>query len=248
MSEKIAEIELRQRSEILAAARDYPYEIPRRSFVYSKHRLLDFDPGLCDRRTPVLAIGSNQSPARLAQKFGHDAAHVIPVQRATLRNFDVVYSAHISRYGAVPAMLQTSQGASVTVAVTWLDDAQLGIMGQSEVAAANYAFALLENLSLQLDDGSTLSTAHAYVSSRGHLCHGGPVGLAAIHCEGRNFPAMTTAQALELVRKRTAPQIPADEFVLRLVSDDDYRAWVTRLIGADAVPFAYPCRILHTRA
>jgi hypothetical protein len=129
LPEKIAEIELRQRSEILAAARDYPYEIPRRSFVYSKRGLLDFDPGLCDRRTPVLAIGSNQSPARLAQKFGHDAAHVIPVQRATLRNFDVVYSAHISRYGAVPAMLQTSQGASVTVAVTWLDDAQLGIMG-----------------------------------------------------------------------------------------------------------------------
>lgn len=236
-----------ERAKILSAARDYPYEIPRRSFVYSKRGLLDFDPALRDRRTPVLAIGSNQSPARLAQKFGHDAAHVIPVQRAKLEDFDVVYSAHISRYGAVPAMLQTSAGASVTIAVTWLDDAQLEIMGQSEVSAENYAFALLENLTLQLDGGETLHQAHAYVSSRGHLSDGGAIGMAAIHCEGRNYRAMTTAQALELVRKRTAPQTPADEFVVRLVSDDDYRAEVTRLIGADAVPFAYPCTIVDAR-
>ena len=237
---------MREKAKILSAARDYPYDIPRRSFVYSKHEVRKFDAALRDRRTPVLAIGSNQSPARLAQKFGHDASHVIPVQRARLKNFDVVYSAHISRYGAVPAMLQTSGGASVTISVTWLDEVQLEIMGHSEISAANYSFALLENLSLELDDGETLSQAHAYVSSRGHLSNGGAIGLSAIPCEGRRYPAMSTAQALELVRQRVAPNASADEFIVRLVSDDDYRAQVSRTIGADAVPFAYPCRILRS--
>lgn len=232
------------RAKILSAARDYPYDIPEQSFVYCKHGVREFDGSLRHRRTPVLAIGSNQSPARLAQKFGHDASHVIPVQRAKLRGFDVVYSAHISRYGAVPAMLQTSDGASVTISVTWLDETQLEIMSQSEISAANYAFALLEGLTLQLDDGETLTRAHAYVSSRGHLSNGGAIGLSAIPCEGRRYPAMSTAQALELVRQRVAPEVSADEFVVRLVSDDDYRAEVTQRIGADAVPFAYPCRIV----
>ena len=121
----------------LSRARGYPYSIPERSFVYRDRGIGDFDPALLAGRTPVLAIGSNQSPQRLVQKFGHDASHVIPVQRARLADFDVVYSAHIASYGAVPAMLQTCAGAAVHVAVTWLDDTQLEIMHASEITAAN---------------------------------------------------------------------------------------------------------------
>ena len=237
---------MRDRAAILAAARNYPYEIPASSYVYSKKGLLDFDPALRETRTPVLAIGSNQSPARLAQKFGHDASHVIPVQRAELEDFDVVYSAHISRYGAVPAMLQHAPGARVTIAVTWLDDAQLEIMNESELSAANYSFALLENLVLRLDDGDEVERVHAYVSSRGHLSAGGgpPIGLAAIPCRGRRCRSMSTAEALEVVRERTAPETGADDFVIRLVSDDSFRHEVIRRLGEDAVPFDYPHRLV----
>ncbi|HEY5701039.1 MAG TPA: hypothetical protein VIT83_03015 [Gammaproteobacteria bacterium] len=238
---------MRKTTEILSAARDYPYDMPGCSFVYSSNGLLEFDHTLCEQRTPVLAIGSNQSPSRLAQKFGHDAAHVIPVQRANLRDFDVVYSAHISRYGAIPAMLQVSPAACVAIAVTWLDEAQLEIMNASELHAANYSFALLENLSLSLDDGRILNRAYAYVSSRGHIFHDGAVGLSVVPCEGRRYRSMTTAQMLEVVRKRTASALSPDDFVLRLVSDDEYRRQVTGCIGADAVPFAYPYGLLGTK-
>ena len=78
----------------LHRARNYPYDFPAHSFTYRDGALGDFEPALTDNRTPVLAIGSNQSPQRLAQKFGHDASHVIPVQRAQLADFDVVFSAH----------------------------------------------------------------------------------------------------------------------------------------------------------
>ena len=229
----------------LAQARDYPYTIPRRSFVYRDSGVSEFDSSLCSGRTPVLAIGSNQSPERLAQKFGHDASHVIPVQRARLKHFDVVYSAHISTYGAVPAMLQVSRGSEVELAVTWLNDAQLEIMNHSEVRTANYAFAAIDKLELSFEGGGTVFSAYAYVSSRGHLRHDGDaVALTAIECSGRRFPAVSTARALELVRERVAPELDADAFVLKLIVDEAYRREVIRLLAADAVPFDHPFELL----
>ncbi len=194
----------------------------------------------------MLAIGSNQSPRRLTEKFGDDANHVIPVQRAFLEDFDVVYSAHISSYGAVPAMLQVSEGSEVEVAVTWLSDTQLEVMSHSEIHAANYGFALLDGLRLRLEDGQALSRAYVYVSCRGHLRHhDGAVALAAIRCHRRRYRAMETFRALELVRERLAPAIGADEFVLRLIADVAYRHEISSLLGADATPFSYPFELLR---
>lgn len=230
------------RAPLLARAREYPYAIPRRSFTYTDAGIAEFDSELCAGRTPVLAIGSNQSPSRLAQKFGGGIAHVIPVQRARLRDFDVVYSAHISRYGAVPAMLQVSTGSEVEIAVTWLNEEQLEIMHASETSAANYGFARLEGLTLTLEGGGQAGQAHVYLSSRGHLAEadGGAIALSAIRCSGRSYPSMTTSQALESVRRKVAPDMDVDDFVLRLVNDDDYRLNVGGQLGADAVAFGYP--------
>ena len=230
----------------LARARGYPYAIPTRSFVWRDGRCEDFDPGLTRGRTPVLAIGSNQAPERLTQKFGHDASHLIPVQRGRLDHFDVVYSAHVTSYGAVPAMLQVSSDSSVAVAVTWLDDAQLEIMHESEVAAANYSFAELEGVQVTLDGGRRERRALAYVSSRGHLNHAGePVALAAIVCERRRYRSLTTTEALERVRERVAPELDADTFVHRLVEDAGYRRAISDAMSADAGPFTHPLKVLR---
>ena len=168
------------------------------------------------------------------------------MQRARLAHFDVVYSAHVSSYGAVPAMLEASPDSLVAVAVTWLDDDQLEIMHRSEIAAANYSFAELEGVQIDLDDGRTEHRALAYVSSRGHLRHEGqPIALAAIACERRRYRALTTAEALERVRARVAPELDADSFVHRLVDDVDYRRAVIDTLSADAGPFTHPLRILR---
>jgi len=180
------------------------------------------------------------------QKFGHDASHVIPVQRARLAAFDVVYSAHISSYGAVPAMLQGSPGASVSIAVTWLDEVQMEIMHDSEISASNYAFVELSRVQLTLDDGNVEHTAYAYVSSRGHLSHeDAPIALAVIECSGRRYPALTTEQALERVRERVAPGMDPDAFIHRLVDDLHYRRQVTRMLAEDAEAFSHPVRVLR---
>lgn len=233
----------------LARARDYPYAIPGYSYVYRDQGMMPFDPTLCRYRTPVLAIGSNQSPQQLARKFGHDASHVVPVQRARLPHFDVVYSAHITRYGAVPAMLQHCFAAVVDIAITWLDDRQLELMHASEIAAANYAFAALEDVTVMLDDGRIETRALAYISSRGQLSFddNDPVALAAIACSGRRYPALTTGEVLEQLRTRIAPELNADTFVQRLIDDSDYRRRLTDRLSRDAVGLQHPVRILRSR-
>ena len=235
----------------LRRARDYPYDIPRTSFLYGHDGLCDFDPRQRVGRTPVLAIGSNQSPLRLAQKFGPDSpypdpTHQIPVERVVLDDFDVVYSAHISSYGAVPAMLQHSLGAKVELAITWLDQTQLTIMHESEMQTANYQYGTLENVVLKLiHDGQILNQITLYISSRGHLNHeGGAYSLAVIPCENRQTPAITTAEALDIVRVRTDAGQDADGFTLRLIDDAPYRRDIVEQISQDAVRFGYGYKIL----
>lgn len=229
---------------ILARARSYPYSFPRESFVYRNGEAVPFDPALKRGRTPVLAFGSNQSPERLQQKFGVEDGHVIPVERGRLRDFDVVYSAHITSYGAVPAMLQVSEGASVELAVTWLDDRQLTIMHDSEIKAANYFFAALDDVTLNLTGKEVHTTAFAYVGTRGHLEHddGGAIALSAVPCAGRRFRSMNTAEALELVRSRHAADHDPDGFIQVMVSDAERRSALQDLLAPSAVPFAYRAR------
>lgn len=228
-----------EREAKLVRARGYPYEIPHGSYTWRGGAVAPFDPPARSGRTPVLAVGSNQSPQQLTRKFG--GAGEIPVQRARLAAFDIYYSAHITAYGSVPAMLQHAPGAAVTLSVTWLDDKQLGIMHETELRAANYRYGTIEDIDLKLDCGSQLDEIHLYVGVHGHLVHEGePVALAAVPAAGRHPKALTTAEVLEIVRERVAPADGPEEFVVRLVDDSGFRAACTAAIAADAVPFAHP--------
>lgn len=225
----------------LARARGYPYAIPEASYVWRGGEVASFDPAMRKDRTPVLAIGSNQSPRQLTRKFGNGGD--IPVQRARLRDFDIYYSAHITGYGSVPAMLQHAPGTEVTLSVNWLDDRQLDVMHGTELTAAKYQYAVIEDIGLALDCGTDLDFVHLYVGVNGHLMHGGEaLALSAMPAKGRRPKALTTAEVLEIVRERFAPGHESDEFVLKLVDDPGFRAACTEAISGDAVPFGHPAR------
>lgn len=228
-------------SAILDRARGYPYAIPDHSYVWRGGKVAAFDPSLRNGRHPVLAIGSNQSPEQLTRKFGDRGE--IPVQRAALKDFDVYYSAHISQYGAVPAMLQRAPGTEVTLAVTWLDDRQLDIMHGTELSAAKYEYAVIEDIRLGLDCGTALDFVHLYIGVNGHLMHeGDAIALSAMAASGPRPRSLTTAEVLELVRKRFSPADDPEGFVLRLAQDSGFRAACSEAISADAVSFAHPAR------
>lgn len=233
------------RREKLDRARGYPYEIPDGSYIWRGGEVGPFDPEARRGRLPVLAVGSNQSPRQLSRKFGGRGE--IPVQRARLSDFDIFYSAHITAYGSVPAMLQRSPGAAVTLSLTWLDARQLEVMHATELSAAKYEFAVIEDIDLALDCGAALESVHLYAGVNGHLVHDGDaVALAAVPADGRRLKALNTAEVLEIVRRRVAPAESPDEFVLKLVDDAAYRIACTESIATDSVAFGYPARSIGT--
>lgn len=232
-------------SKRLARARGYPYAFPRTSFVYIDGAVRPFDVSMTRGRTPVLAFGSNQAPERLTQKFGHQAGHIIPVERGKLENFDVVFSAHLTNYGSIAAMLQVCKGAAVELAITWLDDDQLAIMHETEISAANYFFGAMENINLRGEYSKPTGTAYAYVGRRGHFLHeGDAVALSVIACDNRRFPGKTTAEMLEIVRQTHAPDQDPDGFILRVLDDPAYRDGLTAKLEETSIDFDFPVRPL----
>jgi hypothetical protein len=211
-----------QTDPVLRRAAGYPYDITQTSFTFVDGEAAPFDPALTKGRYPVIGYGSNQSPQRLRQKYG-TAHSPIPVQRGRLADHDVVYSAHFSSYGSLPAALRHVAGTTVSVAVNWLDDDQLTAMHPTEWD--NYHYARLTNISLQLAEGEELGEAYAYLSFRGHVARAGePIALAVVAADNRQLGALDQIEALALMRDRMAPGVALAEFVHAHIADAVLRA------------------------
>ncbi len=221
----------------LIRAVGYPYDIAAHSFTFMDGAAAAFDKAHTTGRRPVIGYGSNQSPLRLRQKYGTDHAP-IPVQRAWLDDHDVVYSAHFSSYGSLPAALRHMPGTRVAVAVNWLSDAELEVMHPTEIDS--YNFARLEDLTLNLDGGETIDVAWAYLSFRGHVGDSDqPIALAEIAAEGRQLPALSQREALALMRDRMAPGEDLAAFVRAHIDDPELRDARVRDLQATAHPVAH---------
>ena len=187
----------------------------------------------------LLAYGSNASVAGLSRKLaaGLDGT-VVPVARASLADFDVVYSAHLTSYGAVPATLQHSPGATTTVHVLVATPAHCRLLRATE---PNYVLAALSEIDLRLERGSTLSDVTAVVSRHGALLlDGTEVAVAAVPTRHRQLPALSQTEVLEAVRDRVAPGADLDEFILENVRDAATAGRRTAVLRATARPLAWP--------
>lgn len=179
-------------------ALDYPFAIPDRSFVHHRGEVRDpeeVEVDLTDR-TALLAYGSNAAPEVLDRKLAGDPDPVL-LARSNLLGYDVVYSNHLSAYGAVPATLHASPGTEATVFVAYLSTAQLELIALTE---PNYDLTRLERVRCELEDGGRLSEIDAYVSRHGCLldADGSPTALAAIAARDRCFPVRSQEEAQAL--------------------------------------------------
>jgi hypothetical protein len=189
-------------------------------------RVPDF--AIADRK-PVLALGSNAAPLQLRRKFADLPGH-IPVSRAVLFDHVVVYSAHFTRYGALPATLHRYEGAITFVAITWLDEQQLPRMHETESVGQNYDYIEIEDIRLEHDGGlaETAIPANlvvgAYVSRRGPVLHREqPIRLAETAASNCPLPALTQPAALRFAQRRVAPELDFDTYLRRLVDDPAFR-------------------------
>jgi hypothetical protein len=187
-------------------------------------------------RTPVLAYGSNAAPAQLARKFDPTGTATIPVIQADIAGVDAVYSAHITRYGAVPATLARSASTTLHTFITWLSEDELSIMHESELgrsglAPGNYVYGELACVNVTSKGFLDCHLLHAYVSRFGALgLDGHPISLAALNATGRVFTSSTTTDVLKYVRDCLSLQHELDEFILDSVRKDVVRKnWSGRL-------------------
>lgn len=219
--------------ELLTLALDYPYDAPEWSYLLRAGALVPLMKGregdLFKDRYAVVAHGSNRSPEQLLRKFGSNAT--IPVTYGWLSGYDVVYGAHVARYGAITSTLAAIGGCQVRVAVTWLTRQQLARMHQSE--RMNYSYGHLPALAYLPEAGPRPETLSTYVGNRGALLlEGAPVGLEAVQAEGRPHLAMTQRLIQQRLIDLYLAGRPMMEVILERVSDANLRAdFAARLPG-----------------
>jgi len=180
-------------------ALDYPFGIPLRSYALVDGEAVELERAQVDvaERVALLAYGSNAAPEVLARKTAA-APDPIPVLRTTLRDFDVVYSAHVSPYGAIPATLARSPGTEVGAFIAYLTGQQLDLVSATE---PNYDLAHFDHPSCTLERGTAPAELNVYLSKHGALLiDGREVALSEVPAEGRHLREMTQRQIQERVR------------------------------------------------
>lgn len=201
LSARLSEVaDPEEMAAILRRALTYPYTTPGRSYLYlegAAEELPDGGPALAGR-TPLLSYGANAAPEALAHKLASLPRVELPVVRAELEGFDVVYSAHISPYGAVPATLVESPGTVAPVFVLHPTSEQRALLTASEL---NY-------------DLVEVGGMEAFRSKHGHLSfEGNAIALAAVRSRDRTLPELDQPAVLERVRAHLEPELTLEEFV-----------------------------------
>ncbi|MFG1948328.1 hypothetical protein [Nonomuraea sp. NPDC048826] len=177
-------------------------------------------------RHPVVAVGSNAAPGQLWRKFaGHAIRPVVPMTRADVVGVVPGVSAHVSRWGYVPAAPVAVPGEVSRLFVLWLDDRALAALDLTE---PNYRRRRLpaDRHPVTLESGARLPWCFAYVGRHGCLT------------DGRGRPRRLVAQP-ELIRSllEESPELrrlcgdTPEEFVVR-VRDETVRDAVRRLFLA----------------
>jgi len=204
-------------------AEAYPFARPACSYLFQEGGMHPLPAGACWGRLPILASGSNAAPARLLAKFGMD--HDIPVTRAELRDFAVVFAGHFTAYGAIPATLFPHEGTCADVWITWLNAEQLTIMHQSEgvigcrEAAQRYDFVELTDIDLRPERQAPVQDAGAYLSRRMLAPEGRPIRFAEIVSARSDLEARSHRAALRLASNLLAPATSFSSFMGRVLSD-----------------------------
>jgi len=229
--------------ERIAWAKAYPFDPPTHGYVYDRgdvRPITDATAVDLSGRTPVIAVGSNRGPRQLRRKYGEAAT--VPVTRIEIDHADVVYSASIAPYGSVPATLYPSEGTTVHLHATWLDDHQLELMHGTEGIGkpGGYRFGHLD-LPVRCEVAGVIERAHMYLSGRGVLwIEEAPVAFAAIAADNRRYPTLTQEEAIALVLGRLAPDDPLDEGILKVLKHDTHRESLLERLKDHASPIAMP--------
>ncbi len=191
-------------------------------------------------RTPVLAYGANASNIQLSSKYKTFKNVIIPVIRARLIDFDIVFTPYFCHDGSIPATIQYSPGTEIDVAVTYLTEDQLLHMHKTESVGKDYNYIKLLDIKLELDDQIIENEIFSYSSLHGCLySSNNHIAMKCINAKNRSFQAMNEEELLCMVKNKLGIDKSLDEFVLDNINNDSLRMNLTDKISTMAKNFKY---------
>ncbi|MFF1440152.1 hypothetical protein [Streptomyces sp. NPDC058295] len=220
----------------------YPGAWPAASGLLHGDELLPLDRLTHPGRTPVVAVGSNASPAQLRHKMAEfGVTSPIPMVKARVTGIDVGVSAHVSRVGYVSASPVAAPAVTRELFVIWLDPEQLALIDATE---PNYDRVLLPapGFRVELENGEALLDSFAYVNHHGVLHNGDGIP--------RRHPGQR-ALITELLARSTALRklfgATPEEFCARARADTRLCERGTRLFAEEKLVTASGLEHLHVR-
>ncbi|MBT7202012.1 MAG: hypothetical protein HN867_00770 [Deltaproteobacteria bacterium] len=230
----------------------YPYMAPEGGYLLAKGRLFqlnqrDLEEGnlvqaapLLFGRTPVLAVGSNRAPYQLLRKFGSEA--IVPVTPARLHDCDVVHTALVSYYGAIPCTAFPSSGTITELKVVWLNEEQLLHMHNTEGIGIAYDYVEMQGVEHQLKVPA--GPVFGYAACLGVLAWEDtqPAGLAAIAAQARQFKTVSQGEVVQRVCKLTnlTEACPVEQFITTMQADKTLREEVIGQLQTHAIQLDQP--------
>lgn len=209
----------------------YPFDPPQTAFVFEDGTARAYDPTtdapLLAGRLPILAVGSNASPQRLAEKFGPQAC--VPVTEAVVGDYVVAHSAKFAGYGAIPATLHPWPGARMRLHATWLTPDQRAIMDDTETLGVAYDRCAIHPVTWR-DAAAAAAASAGVVEVETYISRAGAFGV-----DGR--PAVSAAARVETPE----PASVFDQFAIQsramavLRSGADLTAFIAENVADDAV-------------
>ncbi len=233
------------REDRLARAKGYPYDVPKASYLLYEGKVVTergYAVNDMDKRTPVLAYVSNAAPEQLKRKFAKTLdKELIPVFKVILPGFDVVYSARLTSYGAIPAALAPSKGTVLETFVTYLTKRQLRVMHKTEVSATAYQFGELRGLNAMIDRVGVAERLYVYRSQTGALGRdGGMVAYEEVTAQNRTLLAVAHPEMLAMVHGDLDGAGGLDDFLRNVTGDDEARRTHSATLGEAAIPIRLP--------
>ncbi len=220
------------KANLLARAFDYPYAPPATPIVFGEGKVGRFSPrkvlpegrmvavegvGLC---VAILAVGSNAAVPVLRRKFGSKPVNLVqgPVR---LNDHAKVHSAHIARYGAMPATLTERTGQHATMHLQLVPVDHLARLDASEAVGTNYDRVWLDQAVHVPWLKQRLPGVWTYRSRHGPVLRDGMPMVLGLQ-----------RQALAHAAERAAWTLDLDAFVYLLVRHAGFRLAVTQALKA----------------
>ena len=224
MNSPVAKLDLPDR---IRHAESYPFARPACSYLFKDGGMRPLPPDACAGRLPIIASGSNASPERLFAKFGK--IETIPVTRAELRHFAVVFAGHFTAYGAIPATLCPHPGACTQVWITWLTSPQLTVMHRSEgvigcrEAVQRYDYVELVGIDLRPEHMEPVDRAGAYLSRRMFAPSGEAIRFAEVAAISSSLVAHSHRSTLRNTATILEPEWSFEAFMDHVLKGVDER-------------------------